>query len=230
MDFTILKKTPLYEAFSDLGKRIYLPDGIFYWSGRAKKEAELIGTIGTAYGYEKDFIGGGSEDWMACYLEDINGYSTLTSENIVPYASIGGLQEMREFWKEWIISKSGYAKDSDKNKISFLKEHTTLPLITSGITNAIFVTCSLLLDEDEALISPNKRWGNYDNIITRNIGARIKSFDFFKEKKLNIEGIKTAIKEVAEKQDKVVLILNFPNNPTWYVPSPAEKDELVLFL
>jgi aspartate/methionine/tyrosine aminotransferase len=89
------------------------------------------------------------------------------------------------------------------------------------------VTCSLLLNEGESIISPNKRWGNYDNIITRNIGAEIESFDFFREKKLNIEGIKEAIMTVAKKQDKVLLILNFPNNPTGYVPTLTEAQELI---
>ena len=32
MNFEILEKTSLYDAFSDLGKRIFLPDGVFYWA------------------------------------------------------------------------------------------------------------------------------------------------------------------------------------------------------
>jgi len=59
MEFEVIKKTPLYNALSEQGKRIYLPQGIFHWSGRAKKEAEIMGTIGSAFGYEKDFIEGG---------------------------------------------------------------------------------------------------------------------------------------------------------------------------
>jgi len=77
MKFNQLQNTPLYSAFSDIGKRIFLPEGIFHWSGRAKKEAEIIGTIGTAYGFEKDFIDGGSSDWMPCYIKEISDYSNL---------------------------------------------------------------------------------------------------------------------------------------------------------
>ena len=102
MDFITLKKTPLYNGFSELGKRIFLPDGIFHWSGRAKKEAEIIGTIGTAFGFEKDFITGGSSDWLPCYLNGISEYTGLSIKEIVPYASIGGLNETRETWKKWI--------------------------------------------------------------------------------------------------------------------------------
>ena len=75
MNFDILEKTPLYDAFSDLGKRIFLPDGIYYWSGRAKKEAELSATIGIAYSYEKDFISEGKNEWVPCYLKEIKTYT-----------------------------------------------------------------------------------------------------------------------------------------------------------
>ena len=105
MEFKYILNTPLYKAFSDLGKRIFLPDGIFYWSGRAKKEAEIIGTIGTAFGYEKDFIDGGSNEWVPCYLNDIKNFTNISIKQVVPYASIGGLPDTREIWKKWIITQ-----------------------------------------------------------------------------------------------------------------------------
>ena len=111
MEFKILTKTPIYSALSELGKRIFLPQGIFYWSGRAKTEAEINGTIGTAFGFEKDFIDGGSDEWLPCYLKDIKNYSKLNVKEMVPYAAIGGLPELREIWKTWIpprSSKSGW--------------------------------------------------------------------------------------------------------------------------
>ncbi|GAH07948.1 unnamed protein product, partial [marine sediment metagenome] len=75
MEFEIVKKTPLYNAFSELGKRIYLPQGVFHWSGRAKKEAEIMGTLGSAFGFEEDFIEGGGPEWVPLYLEEIKNYT-----------------------------------------------------------------------------------------------------------------------------------------------------------
>ena len=43
MEFDILNKTPLYSAFSELGKRIFLPEGIFFWSGRAFMRSDIFG-------------------------------------------------------------------------------------------------------------------------------------------------------------------------------------------
>ena len=229
MNFSIIQKTPVYKAFSEIGKRIFLPEGIFYWAKRAREEAELIGTLGAAYGFEKDFIDGGSNDWLPCYLKEITDYSRLTVKEIVPYTSIGGLQETREIWKEWIVQKSLY---SNKEDILFsrLNKYITTPVITGGITNGIFQACSLFLNPSDSIIVPNKRWGNYDNIISKFIGAKSKSFEFFKNNRINIEGLKTAIEDVAKIQEKIVILLNFPNNPTGYVPTTEEGSTLVEML
>jgi len=224
MEFKIINKTPLYFALSELGKRIFLPDGIFYWSGRAKKEAELIGTIGTAFGFEKDFIDGGSEEWVPCYLKDFKEYSTLDIRSIVTYAPIGGVAEMRKIWKQWILKKSNYSEES---KLKSLENSITLPIVTQGITNGIYMICSFLLNPGEYIISPNKRWGNYDNIINKNIGAKIKSFNFFIDGKFNTQGLESAIQEMAKEQNKIIIILNFPNNPTGYCPTKKELSQIL---
>ena len=229
MKFNYIQNTPLYSALSEIGKRIFLPDGIFYWSGRAKNEAELIGTLGAAYGYEKDFIEGGNSDWLPCYLKEITDFSKLSVKEIIPYTSIGGLLETRKIWKEWIIKKSQY-NQKDDSLLYRLEKYITTPVITGGVTNGIFQACSMFLDASDYIIVPNKRWGNYDNIIYKFIGAKIQSFEFFKDSKMNIKGLKTAIEKIAKIQEKVVLLLNFPNNPTGYVPTKEEASNLVEML
>ncbi|MFX0000548.1 MAG: aminotransferase class I/II-fold pyridoxal phosphate-dependent enzyme [Candidatus Hodarchaeota archaeon] len=229
MKFDIIQKTPLYSVLSEVGKKIFLPDGIFYWAGRAKKEAELIGTLGAAYGFEKDFIDGGSSDWLPCYLKEISNYSRLSIKEIIPYTSIGGLLETRKIWKEWIIRKSLY-REEDESLLSRLDKYITTPVITGGVTNGIFQGCVMFLNPNDYIIMPNKRWGNYDNIINKFIGAKTRTFEFFKNSEMNINALKTAINEVAEIQNKVVILLNFPNNPTGYVPTKVEASTLVKML
>jgi len=226
MKFDIIQKTPLYTALSEVGKNIFLPEGIFYWAGRAKAEAKLIGTLGSAYGFEKDFINGGSSDWLPCYLKDITAYSKLSVEDIIPYKSIGGYSQTREIWKEWIIKKSLY-QEKEEIQLSRLIKYITMPVITGGVTNGIFQASVLFLNPKEFIIVPNKRWGNYDNIIKKFIGAKMKSFEFFKQKKMNLEGLNDAINEVAKVQEKIIILLNFPNNPTGYVPKKEEANRLV---
>ena len=230
MSFNYFQKTPLYKAFSELGRRIFLPEGIFYWAGRAKEEAELNGTIGAAFGFENDFIEGGSNKWVPCYLKEISEYSNLTIDEIVPYTSIGGLHQTREYWKKWIVKKSLYDENAQKDLLNRLEKYITIPVITTGVTNGLFNSCSLFLNPGEFIIAPNKRWGNYDNIIKKYINANIKPFEFFKGKNLNLDGIKEAINQVSEIQEKIVIILNFPNNPTGYVPTKEEGKKLVNLL
>ncbi|MFX1596929.1 MAG: aminotransferase class I/II-fold pyridoxal phosphate-dependent enzyme [Promethearchaeota archaeon] len=230
MKFDIVQKTPLYNAFSEIGKRIFLPEGIFFWSGRAKKEAEFNGTIGAAYGFEKDFIDGGNSNWMPCYLKEVKDYFNLHVNQVIPYTSIGGLQETRNVWKGWIISKSLYDENEESELLFRLKRYITTPIITAGVTNGIFQSCVLFLNPKDSIIIPNKRGGNYDNIINKFIGAKIKSFEFFTNNKINLEGLRRAIDEVAKIQDKIIIFLNFPNNPTGYVPTITEASELVKLL
>jgi len=227
MEFEIIKRTPLYKALSELGKRIYLPQGVFYWAGRAKKEAEIMGTLGSAFGYEKDFIEGGTSEWVPCYLEDIKNYTKLNINEIVPYPKISGLEELKTIWKNWIIEKSLINKTIEKERLNRLENYVSTPVITSGLTNGIFLCCSLLLNSGDYIISTNKRWGNYDNIIENLLGAKIKSFEFFIKSKFNVQGLKDAIYEVSKIQEKIILILGFPNNPTGYIPNKEELEEII---
>jgi aspartate/methionine/tyrosine aminotransferase len=227
MKFEVIKKTPLYDALSEQGKRIYLPQGIFYWSGRAKKEAEIMGTLGSAFGYEKDFLEGGTSEWLPFYLEDIKNYTKLSVNEIVPYSKISGLEDLTSVWKKWLIEKSGYNNASKLEKLRRLENFVTTPVVTTGLTNGIFLCCTLLLNPGDILISPNKRWGNYDNIIEKLIGANIKSFEFFTNNQFNIQGLEDAIYEVSKSQNKIILILGFPNNPTGYIPNKEELERIV---
>ncbi len=227
MEFKIIKRTPLYKALSELGKRIYLPQGVFYWAGRAKKEAEIMGTLGSAFSYEKDFIEGGTSKWVPCYLEDIKNYTKLNINEIVPYPKISGLEELKTIWKNWIIEKSLINKTIEKERLNRLENYISTPVVTSGLTNGIFLCCSLLLNSGDYIISTNKRWGNYDNIIENLLGAKIKSFEFFINSKFNVQGLKDAIYEVSKIQEKIVLILGFPNNPTGYIPKKEELEEII---
>ncbi|MHA1194602.1 MAG: aminotransferase class I/II-fold pyridoxal phosphate-dependent enzyme [Promethearchaeota archaeon] len=231
MEFKVIDKTPIYETFSNIGKRIYLPQGIFYWSRRAKNEGELIATIGAAQSFESDFKEDGSTQWIPCYLEQIQDYfKSLKINDIVSYAPISGLPELRTIWKEWIIKKAMVKQLLSEKEKDNLSKYITTPIVTNGVTNGIFTCATLFLDPGEFIICPNKRWINYDNIIERMIGGRIKSFNFFKDGNIDLDSLSSTIEEVQRDQKKIIFILNFPNNPTGYIPSKHEASELVKLL
>lgn len=226
MEFETIKNTPIYKAFSEVGKKIFLPRSIFYWAERAKKEAEISGTIGAAFGFEKDFIEAGGDRWVPCYLQNIKQFFNTDITNVVPYASIPGLTDSRKRWKEWIIKKS-QLDDNKKKSLKDLEKYLTLTLFTPGITHGIFTCCSMFINQGEYIILPDKRWGNYDNIIEKNIGAKIKSFNYFSEDTIDLKSLEKAMQDVLKTQDKIILILNIPNNPTGYIPTRKEASDLI---
>jgi len=55
----------------------------------------------------------------------------------------------------------------------------------------------------------------------------IESFQFFNGERLNLEGMLKSMQKISEVQDKIVLILNFPNNPTGYCPTKSEIQDIL---
>ncbi len=229
MEFATLKRTPVFKALSSLGKRIYQPNGIFYWTGRAKKEAEINATIGTAVGFESDIIEGGREKLLTYYLPELKQYINLPPEKFASYAPIAGLPTFRDLWEKWIIYKGKNAINLPSGTID-VSGKITKPAICNGITNSIFLISRFFLNPGEKIICPNKRWGNYNSVLHQHNELKIETFQFFKGDQLNIKGILKLMQQISEVQDKIVLILNFPNNPTGYCPTKTEIQDILNLL
>ena len=226
MDFPVLKKTPLYDSFSEVGKRIFQPNGIFYWANRAKKECEFDATIGSAYGSETDILLGGRELDVVYYLPGLKKYINIEPERMAAYAPVPGVSTFRDVWTKWILKKGRMAKNmpSSPRKIDHL---ISKPVICNGITNAIFIASCMFLNPQESIICPNKRWGNYNSVFNVQNNQKILPFQFFKKDQFNLAGMLEVMEKSLQTQNKVVLILNFPNNPTGYCPSTKEAEKIM---
>jgi len=212
MDYEALKKAGIVNLFSTLGRNIALPQGIFYWLGRAKKEAKINATIGSARGPESEIIPGGSDKQVTFYLPTVlECLRELESEAVFPYAPITGLPQLRDAWREWILRKSG-----DRRQV--VEACLSRPVITPGITGALHVAARLFVEPGEVVVSPDLLWGNYRNIIERNVGARIETFPFFQNGEFNLQGMKRKLLDTVAAQPRAVLVVNFPNNPAGYAP------------
>ena len=81
------------------------------------------------------------------------------------------------------------------------------------------------------MILPKKMWGNYNMIFTVRRGAKIAQYDLFDhEGAFNIKGFEACLRSEADKRDKLIVILNFPNNPTGYTISPSEGEKITTIL
>jgi aspartate/methionine/tyrosine aminotransferase len=81
----------------------------------------------------------------------------------------------------------------------------------------------MFADENTTLIVPTPSWGNYRLLFSLRAGAKIKSYPFFREGRFNLEGLSDVMRSTP---GKLIVVLNFPSNPTGYSPTPEEADAI----
>lgn len=205
-----LKNTKIYSMLSDYGRRMYVPKGIIVQSGEAKKKANKYNaTIGVAL-----------DHGTAMYLPSVKAQfaDSMKPGEIFPYAPMGGVAALREIWQKEMVAKN---PSLEGKKIS-------LPIVCSGLTNALSLVCSLFLDEGDSVVLPAMYWENYDLILDEQRQAKKVFFDNFDGEGFNLKGLDNAMASV--KGEKIAVILNFPNNPTGYTPTNKESDEIAAVL
>lgn len=193
--------------FSKLGENIILPQDVLIQS---KETSAVVGAINAT-------IGIATANKKAMALPSINKVITeISNSEYLPYSPTPGLPKMRELWKEKILA--------DNPTIN--KEYLSLPMVTTGITQGIDIAANLFSERGDALLLPNLFWQNYAQIYTIKLGNNIYKYKQFDENNnFSIENFKSALYSI--KEDKISLILNFPNNPTGYTPSDDELTKLV---
>ena len=193
--------------FSKLGENIILPQDVLIQS---KETAAIPGTINAT-------IGIATSNKKAMALPSINKVITeINNSEYLPYSPTPGLPKMRELWKEKILADNP----------SINKDFLSLPMVTTGITQGIDIAANLFSESGDALLLPNLFWQNYAQIYSIKLGNKIYKYNQFDENnEFSISNFKETLYSI--KEDKISLILNFPNNPTGYTPSDAELNSLV---
>ena len=193
--------------FSKLGENIILPQDVLIQS---KETAAIPGAINAT-------IGIATSNKKAMALPSINKVITeINNSEYLPYSPTPGLPKMRELWKEKILADNP----------SINKDFLSLPMVTTGITQGIDIAANLFSESGDALLLPNLFWQNYAQIYTIKLGNKIYKYNQFDENnEFSISNFKETLYSINE--DKISLILNFPNNPTGYTPSDAELNSLV---
>ncbi|MCD6224320.1 MAG: aminotransferase class I/II-fold pyridoxal phosphate-dependent enzyme [Deltaproteobacteria bacterium] len=200
------------EMLSEIGKNLFFPKGILSQSAEAKEKAyKLNATIGIAT--EE----GGTMHFHSI-MDNING---LRAGEALTYAPSFGIPELREEWQR---------SQFDKNP-SMAGKVISLPVVTCGITHAISVFADLWVDPGDVIIFPDMMWGNYNLIFSTRKGARISKHAMFDDNGgFNLKAFEKKINEEAEKNSKIIVMLNFPNNPTGYTITEKEGDGIVKIL
>lgn len=191
------------EMLSALGRRLYFPKGILTQSAEAKEKAHRFNaTIGIAT------EGGGPMHLasVAKHLVDI------TPAEAFPYAPPSGQQVLRERWREKTLRENP----------ALAGKQIGLPIVTSAITHGLMLVGDLFIDPGDVLVLPDKLWGNYRLTYEVRLGARITTYPFFAGGGYDTDGFAQALEAAGAEHEKVIVVLNFPNNPTGYMPTEAE--------
>jgi aspartate/methionine/tyrosine aminotransferase len=188
------------------GKRFFFPaKGILAQSAEAKQKAKTANaTIGIA-------TEGGAPMHLACVGKYFNG---LAPGEIFDYAPSYGKPDIRAAW----------AKKQREETPSLAGHPLSNPVVTNALTHGLGLVGDLFLDPGDAVLTPDLLWENYNLNWETRLEASFHYFPFFDEKLtgFNLSGFAAALAKLRGK--KVVVSLNFPNNPSGYTPTKAEMD------
>ena len=196
----------VYDMLSSVGKNLFFPKGILSQSAEAKEKAHRFNaTIGMAT--EK-----GDTMFLPSIMDMLHNISPAEA---LTYAPSFGIMPLRKAWKEEIYQKNP----------SLTGKETSLPVTCNAITHCLSVVSDMWVDPGDVIILPDKMWGNYNLIFGVRKGAVIKNYTFFgPEGGFNMEAFKACVEKEAENRKKIIVLLNFPNNPTGYTISSQEAE------
>lgn len=192
--------------FSELGKRIYLPKGILSQTAEANTKAHRFNATRAIASEDGDMM------HLAISRELV---PTLPLEGIYGYAPVLGQPELRAAWKTHLL----------KENPSLAEVTLSLPIVTSGMTHGFSLLAELFVDSGDTLILPDKIWGNYRLIFQTKAGADLQTYPFFNAASgFNTHGFRETLTSVTD--EKLLVLLNFPHNPTGYAINPAEAQRI----
>ncbi len=203
---------------SAYGRRLYFPKGIISQTAEAKQKANRFNaTIGIATEAGRPM----ALPSVAAHLGDV------PVADAVNYAPPAGRPDLRTLWREKLEAENP----------SLAKKKFGQPIVTAAITHGLNLAGELFVDPGDVILMPDKLWGNYRLTYEVHHGAKIETFPFYASGSdggagpefggLDTEGFGNRLAELAREHAKIIVLLNFPNNPTGYMPTPAEGDALV---
>ncbi|UCF72373.1 MAG: aminotransferase class I/II-fold pyridoxal phosphate-dependent enzyme [Deltaproteobacteria bacterium] len=209
---TIQKGNPnIYDMLSSKGKNLYFPKGILSQGAEAKEKASKFNaTIGIA-----------TQNGVPMHLPSVMSYIPLPPDQSLSYAPSFGLLNLRKTWQQHMVRKNP----------SLAGKPISLPIVTNAITHGLSVTAEIWIDENDVIILPDKIWGNYNLIFAVLHGAKIRQYPLFSSQGgFNLSSFEDTLQQEALNKEKIVVLLNFPNNPTGYTPVKKEGKRIVEIL
>jgi aspartate/methionine/tyrosine aminotransferase len=190
---------------SDKGKNIFFPKlGILAQAAQAKGK-QINATIGEAV----------EDDGSSMHLPEFDSMVNIPTANVFPYAPSFGRPDIREFWKQSIYTKN----PSLGNTV------ISNPIVTNALTHGLSMAGYMFVNAGDTVLVSSHYWENYNLIFENAYGAKVDSFELFNETGFNVPAYEKALCDA--KGDKIITLLNFPNNPAGYTPLVGEVKGIV---
>jgi aspartate/methionine/tyrosine aminotransferase len=200
----IQKDAPdVFQMLSGLGRELYFPKGILTQSAEAKQKA---GRYNATIGIAKE---NGVAMHLPCVMRQLG---SLPPDEALPYAPSPGLPALRAKWRDHVLAANP----------SLAGQPISLPVVTCGVTHGLSLVADLFADAGDTVLIPDQVWGNYNMVFRVRRDARMVKYPFFAPSGgLDTRGFASVV-EAESARGKLVVLLNFPNNPTGYSPTEAE--------
>ncbi len=206
---------------SERGHAVRMPPGIRVWGERAAKAGGLDATMGVVTAPAGMLDPAAGADSIA-YLPAIRAaFAGWTPAEVFPYAPVAGLPAFRQGWRRWIAGK---AAGSFEPESAAEEDRLTSPVATAGVTGGLCATALLVLDPGDPVLVPAHRWDGYDTTFGSVAGARLEGVPLLSGGAWDVAGWARAMEARAAAGQRVVCVLNFPHNPTGYVPTADEAE------
>ena len=190
----------LYEMLSQRGRELYFPKGILSQSAEAKEKAHRFNaTIGEA-------TEGDGPMALASVLAHVKDISPTDA---VRYAPAQGRADLRQAWRQKQLAENP----------SMRGKQVSLPIVTHALTHGLALVGDLFVDPGDRVLIPDMLWDNYALNFETRLGGRVETFPTYDGLHFNVPALRAALLGGPAKS---LLVLNFPNNPTGYMPTPAE--------
>ena len=195
----------VYAMLSERGKNIFFPKlGILAQSAQAKGK-QINATIGEAV----------EDNGTSMHLPEFDGLINIPTANIFPYAPSFGKPEFRSIWKSGIYRKNPSLADTIISN----------PVATNGLTHGISMAGYMFANEGDTVLLSNHYWENYNLIFENNYGAKVSTFELVADGGFNVCDFSKKLNEI--QGEKIITLLNFPNNPAGYTPLVGEIEAIV---
>jgi aspartate/methionine/tyrosine aminotransferase len=204
-DLILKQNASVLKMLSEKGKNIFFPKlGILSQSAQARGK-NINASIGEAV----------EDDGTSMHLPAFESLVNLPVNSVFPYAPSYGKKEFRDIWKRFLVAKNPSLKDT----------LFSTPIATNGVTHGISMAGYMFADQGDTVILSDLYWENYSLLLENGYGAEICTFELFSKGGFNMDSFAGTLSSV--KQEKIILLLNFPNNPAGYTPLASEVDPIV---